>query len=439
LAIVDGGQRFTVALSITIPAPGLYRVAATAEGTTMGEFGDPMQAIREQWMLVLEDGGRLVDGPRTDLIPDGYRRRIGPLRPVRGPRVREAGIFGWIRAFLPLPDVTLDVSYYHSSADEYREAGGAKLTIELWDETVPELLESNIEWVDSSGLIELSCPDSGLAWDNGDFRLPGGVAFWTPSVGGAGEYTDSDCGQTDDIVLDGKPTETWMNLRSVIPAINSGSGYSRSLIEFVFDSVFCDGGAACFDPITDRLVFDPPFSNNKRFAGHEYAHSLHDESLGSTWTAESACYDVTIRIDESSTTGYKCALLEGWPRYWERIGIGETTYWATKHFNAASGRAEAEVEGNVAAMLHDLIASYGGFYVSTVFKTCKVPSTSARVDASDLVWCLENRIDGTEHSNSFPGISTPSSWSEGANENATTPETWNADTIRVRWTNNIGG
>jgi len=60
--------------------------------------------------------------------------------------------------------------------------------------------------------------------------------------------------------------------------------------------------------------------------------------------------------------------------------------------------------------------------------------TYPRNDVSDFVWCLENRIDGTEHGNRFPGISVPDQVREAASE----PSDWDADEIRATWIQNVG-
>ena len=55
-------------------------------------------------------------------------------------------------------------------------------------------------------------------------------------------------------------------------------------------------------------------------------------------------------------------------------------------------------------------------------------------DVSDLVWCLENRVDDDVHDDNFPGISAPSD----ATEAATEPDEWDADDIRSTWLLNVG-
>ena len=78
--------------------------------------------------------------------------------------------------------------------------------------------------------------------------------------------------------------------------------------------------------------------------------------------------------------------------------------------------------------------SYPANYVANVLRTCRVSGFSRINDVSDLVWCLENRVDDDVHDDNFPGISAPSD----ATEVATEPDEWDADDIRSTWLLNVG-
>ncbi|MCE2397684.1 MAG: hypothetical protein J4F34_01380 [Gemmatimonadetes bacterium] len=80
--------------------------------------------------------------------------------------------------------------------------------------------------------------------------------------------------------------------------------------------------------------------------------------------------------------------------------------------------------------------TYPSRYVMKVFATCEVKHPhwtpgdwEARDDVSDFVWCLENRVNDSIHEEIFPGIETP----HDAQEEATEPSDWNADSIRSTW------
>jgi hypothetical protein len=104
------------------------------------------------------------------------------------------------------------------------------------------------------------------------------------------------------------------------------------------------------------------------------------------------------------------------------------------------------VEGNVAALFHDLIDSasdgsdattYTGYYVATVYAICQTKVGSSwytRSGIDQLVWCFENRINSTLQSSEFPGRPAWIDYSESASE----PGGWDADDIRATWLQNIG-
>ena len=104
------------------------------------------------------------------------------------------------------------------------------------------------------------------------------------------------------------------------------------------------------------------------------------------------------------------------------------------------GRRAGWVEGNVAALFHDLIddrnegndrTSLDPRDVMTVFRTCR-NSGGKRNDTVDFVWCLENRVNAEVHRIHFPDLSAP------RNPRSTRPSYWNADDIRSTWLNTVG-
>lgn len=87
-------------------------------------------------------------------------------------------------------------------------------------------------------------------------------------------------------------------------------------------------------------------------SAHEFRHALHHEKLGGLWGAH--CPDPHYVHKPSN---YKCALQEGIADYLGDIGSPRPEYrgWErTSHATAPAGRVEAEIEGNVAALFHDL-------------------------------------------------------------------------------------
>lgn len=174
---------------------------------------------------------------------------------------------------------------------------------------------------------------------------------------------------------------------------------------------------------------------------HEYTHALQNESLGGTWYV---LWKNCQGHETGKVSSYKCALKEGLADYGGRVGKGNAAYWEGKHWNPPNGRGAGEIEGNVAALFHDLIDSnntgndnttYPARFVLMVFKTCRVP-TDQRDDTADFVWCMENRVDSDVHEDHFPGLSAPS----GVRHTASSlePGDYDADDVRDTWRRNVG-
>jgi len=78
--------------------------------------------------------------------------------------------------------------------------------------------------------------------------------------------------------------------------------------------------------------------------------------------------------------------------------------------------------------------SYPADFLADVFKTCRAHGVK-RNEVTDYVWCLEERVNATVHSDHFPrGPSAPGFVSR----NATNPSDYDADKIRATWLQNVG-
>ena len=187
----------------------------------------------------------------------------------------------------------------------------------------------------------------------------------------------------------------------------------------------------------DKIVFRQGSVDRDWTAAHEFGHALHHESLGGIWN--SGCPNPHYVHLPSN---YKCALKEGIADYAGDVGNATPGYggWEGFHRTAPYHRGNGEIEGNVAALFHDLIDSNNEGDdettldpqdVMTVFRTCRNSGGSIN-DTADFVWCLENRVDTTVHRIRFQGLSAP------RNPQSTRPSSWDADDIRSTWTKNVG-
>lgn len=178
-------------------------------------------------------------------------------------------------------------------------------------------------------------------------------------------------------------------------------------------------------------------------AAQEYVHALHAESLGGLWPTEN-CAEHDIWVESS----YTCALQEGIADYGASIGAPYEQRGGVYSYETIPSDADdgGEVEGNVAAMFHDLLDSanegqdqthYNGRYVLGVFRTCEIRMDNAwrdRNDVSDIVWCLEEGVDARAHERHFGDLPTPAA----AREDATEPGSHSATHIRNTWVQDVG-
>ena len=168
---------------------------------------------------------------------------------------------------------------------------------------------------------------------------------------------------------------------------------------------------------------------------HEYGHALHHVELGGIYTT-----DCGEGHGFNLPSGYQCAFSEGFAGYVARAWAG-TAASILETFHSDS--LPAKVEGNFAALLHDLVDSnqdsndstdYSISYVLDVLSSCTVSGTTPRDDVADFIWCMENRVNSSVHATYFPGLTAPSSVSETATE----PQSWDADDVRSSWIQNLG-
>ena len=388
----------------------------------------------ELWALITEDGGMTTADFDPDVIPEGYLKKPGILVRAKTPPPAEASVLpGFLGAALRRDDPPVYLEVVYENSGTYVPAVGVTVTGLYWDLQPNEPNISVDATVPASGIVSFACPEPIYQELRVSGEVPNTSYVGRRSVLG-GYVVDSDnCGDTIQVVA-GKYTYTaWKNLNTVIPIINSHLGYSRSAVAFRYDA---GAGNSYYSSGADEIVFASAGALTPWTAAHEYGHALHHASLGGLWSVTDC-----NPHGPGTPSSYTCALLEGFADYVGNVGVGQPSAWENLHYSTRP----AEDEGNVGALFTDLIdannetgdqTTYSGYYVATVFKTCQVNITIwlARNDPSDFVWCLENRVNSTVHTQKFPGISIP----YYVLENATEPQGWNADNIRSTWLFNIG-
>ncbi len=295
-----------------------------------------------------------------------------------------------------------------------------------------EVVRSFTATVPSNGLVSADCPDA-YEYLVATLIVPNTTETTGRYAVSGTEVYDTDCGTTRTLLASSYEFLPWLHLNEVIPIIEDHFDQYRAAMKWEFH--YRDNYTYYFKD-SDKVTFDYTYYSNKWVAAHEFSHGLHHKEMGGI-TGTDDCRDHQI----SQPSSYQCAFSEGFADYAGSVGIGRASDWESRHYTK-SGYDEAEIEGNVAALFHDLVdgakdgnddTSYPADFIADVFETCWAGG-SKRNDTTDFVWCLENRVNSTVHDTHFPrGPSTPSS----VTRTATNPSDWDAEKIRETWKQNI--
>lgn len=397
------------------------------------------ETLREAWMFIVDDGGRLTDVFDETIFPDRIIPQPGPFE-VKGAYTTASAdqandtdeIAASGASYVYLKFLHLDG---HNNVNPMT---GAEVTTDYVERGQNTGRLQRI--VPSNGIIRYNCPD------NVEQRLIGSARNDdTPRVNGGHflayvEVQHSQCSDTIQVMGNRHHFIPWYNLDQLaIPRITDAFGYSRRAVTFKYASrrLPWQNEWASYDPDNDVITFRKAFAL-LGVAGHEYTHALHNKALGGTWDGSAnKCWGHKV----GEPYNYSCALKEGLADYGDKVGANDPDYWERKHWAPPSGRGAGEIEGNVAALFHDLTddnnegddeVSYDLDDIITVFKTCR-NSDGKRDDTADFVWCMENRVNPTVHRQRFPGHGDPPT-----NPRSTRPSDWDADDIRSTWIQNVG-
>ncbi len=426
---MDPGEMWKQSIEITLPDKGYYQVAVMA-AVQSPDDKDPfvLNTINlERWLLVMDGGGLVTYYLDPDAMPEGVITGEGPFRQAPG----HASSPDWGNADSD-DDVSLHAVYYESGTR--KNAEGAEMRIHYRNQADEVVLTLTVT-VPSNGTVTTHCPD---AYEYIEAYLYVPVTNETKGrylIGGTEVY-DSDCGATRTVISNSYLFIPWRNLNEVIPEIERYFGQYRSAIKWKMLFAVKDSTLYWLD--SDLITFDYSSYDYDWAAAHEFAHGLHHKALGGI-TTSSDCTDHRV----SKPSSYDCAFSEGFADYAASVPFNTTSGWENPNYPVPSGRDAAEIEGYVAALLHDLIdsasdgddeTSYPVSYVTRVFETCRADN-KLRDDVTDFVWCLENRINSTVHDDSFPhGPDAPDRVRESASE----PSDWSASDIRDTWLQNVG-
>lgn len=449
LPAMNAGDSWTQTIMVASVEEGYYHVAVniSARGpeNTRGSYivDDTYQ---QAWMFVSSEGGLLTGVFDKDIFSDGIAPQPGPFK-ARGAAHTTSSASADLGADSDGSPIYLDVVY--PDGDSNAEAVGAyafanTVSNDGEDENWSPRNEGHT--VPSSGIVAFSCPNADENWA-GHVTLPstnlvaGGhfAAYWQAS--------SADCGDTIQVSGSRHQYKIWDNLKKSVAALNPHFGVSRPLVRWVYtenqEGAHYDGGSI------DRITFGTVSYEKLWSAAHEYMHALHEKSLGGLWSTEN-CNPHSVWVRSS----YTCAFSEGFADYGGYYVDPDDTRTGNLQDHDVVDPPNgdpAEVEGNVAMLLLDLIdsdsesgdeTSYSPYYIVGVFKSCEVklkkfgiPYWDDRDDVSDYVWCLENQVVKSVHDQEFPaGPNAP----DDAKETASEPSDWDAADIRTTWANTVG-
>lgn len=445
LPAMEAGELWERSISVGSIGNGYYQVAVEAHtrgpDSPLGPymFND---VYREVWMFVGDASGRLTYAFDESLFPDGTAPVPGPLRPRNLVGTSQASAAtGGVSASQNSGGVSVEVSFYHDAVRGFQPAVGARISggmVDLRRGGNPS--NTRTYTVPSSGIVSFPCPSEGYKL-KGRVELPRTSRVEGATFLGFWDAYRSDCGDTVQAQGTRKTFLPWKNLDKAARLVSSHFGYSRGRLDWEVSDT--DPLSHYLPGLQDKVRFGWTSYHDSWTAAHEYTHALHEKSLGGVWPATNCS---NHRVEEPSS--YTCAFLEGIADYGGNIGSPYYQRYGTwENWTSPFAGVRGQIEGYVAALFHDLIdtrnegsdqTDLAPRYVMTVFKTCRIVgrrgTTYPRNDVSDFVWCLENRINGTEHGNRFPGISVPDQVREAASE----PSDWDADKIRATWIQNVG-
>lgn len=412
---------------------GYYQV--TAVTNTVGDFESPYvndNAFREAWLFITDRGGQVTNFLDHSIFPDRIVPQPGPFE-AWGLASASSSANQTAASMAAGASGTFSLYFNTDSAQnkeipmrraEYRASyieGGRVVTRRTG--TVPH-----------DGIVELPCADSD--------QYVGGLV-WVPTTSQVNanfslahfQVRHNQCGD-EEIPVHGARFYylPWVYLNYAIPEIEGHTRHYRSPANFKWEN---RSGSTVYRRSNDMIIYRPQGMDRHWTSAHEFGHALHHKELGGLWNSN--CPSPHY-VDEVSN--YKCALQEGIADYLGDIGSPRPGYggWESFHEAAPSHRAEAEIEGNVAALFHDLIDDTGesgdevelrARDVMRVFKSCRT-SDGKRDNIGAFVWCMEDRFDLSIHQRHFPHLNSQ------RNPSSTRPSNWNANDIRTTWIKNIG-
>ncbi|WP_419861823.1 hypothetical protein [Candidatus Palauibacter sp.] len=339
------GNKATQTAELSVPAPGIYRVHASAQvGPGQSPKPDlPLQRAShaQLWLLIDENGGRTLKDFDPDAIPPEFLNQPGPFRKFVTPGNGHVGAsfgaeFGELArsavsavkhllgaAVCPSSSVCLRVKYYDLDYRAYRYLPGAGYTYNVYSgngggPTPPTLIANGGGSVGSDGSIQVPCSARGTIVE-ATISLEDARAIVVSRTSANIPFDRYACDLAADFLFPhSAEARAWIVTDESIAASRKLFP-SRGRITVTVDppvEVHC-----WYNPTLDevRLVqnrstpdADCIWGRTGNFTfSHEYGHALHETKLGGL-----------ARIDDDCRVHYPftpetpgCAYNEGWADY----------------------------------------------------------------------------------------------------------------------------
>ena len=312
------GARTSTSLKLTVPAPGLYRVLASAE---VDAEASPAPTQRAQsvshalaWLLVDDDGGRVLSEFDADVVPDGFLPEAGPFRTaaqVNNAARAQAGACAQPTACFavsyldhdvgsqPVPNVPFSYSFVDRQTGRVSYSGGGTS--------------------DSNGKFVLDCPDEQFEV-RGAVTLDGPAMKIIPSTSRSFHVTHDDCGREIPLeIMASKGARVWTIADGTIKNSRRIFG-TRSKV--VFNYAPSQAGKCGYVYWQNIILLSDATENNEGciwgpsgvFAlAHEYGHAVHHQLGGGLLPLPNRLCDGHYPGDVLE--GFACAYNEGFAHY----------------------------------------------------------------------------------------------------------------------------
>ena len=437
------GGEVTQSVDLVIPAPGIYRVVASAESKKVrpDEITGLAQPVVHEaaWLLVDETGGRVLQRFDRNSVPSRFRPQPGPFREPLALQERVGRKKPGTEYLCGPPLVCLRVSYFDPDLDTYVGTPGVayKYTSDtvfaLPDEHIPpDTIDDPLPpppvtgYAGEDGVFYVPCPTTGPFFEqyfSGSASFDNSRARIIPNTTAGGfKIWPGDCGHWLVIDVPADEGRTWtnamhtiknsralMNARGKLDIEVNGPGnstcgwvnfYQRILVVNV-DLLDCIWGGFG--------VFAFP---------HEYGHAVHDTLGGGQARPVTDC---SQHYPGWPAESFTCAYNEGWAHYHGLVTVPTSVFppdIITPHELAIESNYENNRfyalgldgsldEGPVMSFFYDLFDGGSGEShdlidldiqdVLTVMNDCKVLVSGVWIQPpagiDHLIWCLENGVD----------------------------------------------